>query len=182
MLLKRRIQISLVLLCVAAAVFGISRWQINLGVWGAAWNGNLPDLRRRLDQGGNPDSSWQGVTALGGAIWHKHRPEAVLLLQRGADPDSGVFDAVRRGDPALVNLMFAHGLDAQGKETKRALSFAILDGRVDMVAVLLKHGVNPNARNADGNITFWQDAHTPEALQQHDSPHILALLRAAGAK
>ncbi len=179
---KRRIRISLVLLCITAILFGVCKWWFDMGVWGAAWNGNLPDLRRRLDYGANPDSSWQGRSALGGAIVHHHREVAVLLLQRGADPNNAVYAAVKRGDPALVALMFTHGLDVHGKETRSALSTAIEDGRADMVALLLRHGINPNARGAYDRKTPLQEAHAGYALEQHDSARILALLRAAGAK
>lgn len=182
MSVKRRIQISLVLLCVAAAAFGIWRWQINMGVWGNAWAGDLPALKQQLDQGGNPDSSWQGLTALGGAIHRHHRQAAVLLLDRGANPDTSFTIAVRDGDPALVDLMFAHGLDAHGKARRDALSTAIDSGRADMVALLLRHGVDPNARNPYNGRTPLQEAHAAFALEQPGSPRILALLRAAGAK
>lgn len=182
MRLKRRIQISLVLLCLVAAAYHIHKWQINMGVWGNAWSGNLPALKQKLDQGGNPDSSWQGLTALGGAIHGHHRPEAVLLLERGANPDRSFTIAVRDGDPALVDLMFAHGLDAQGKTRRDALSTAIDSGRADMVALLLRHDVGPNARNPYTGKTPLQEAHAALALEQTDSPRILALLRAAGAK
>ncbi len=179
---KRRIQILLVLLCLVAAAYRIHKWQINMGVWGNAWSGNLLTLKQKLDQGGNPDSSWQGITALGFAVIHDHRQAAVLLLQRGANPKTGISAAVIHADSALVNLMFAHGLDVHGKEARLALSAAILHSRADMVAVLLRHGVDPNARNPYNGKTPLQEAHAALALEQHDSARILALLRAAGAK
>ncbi len=182
MLLKRRIQILLVLLCLIAAAYKVYRWQINMGVWGNAWSGNLPALKQQLDRGGNPDSSWQGLTALGGAIANHHRPVAVLLLERGADPNRSFTIAVRSGDPALVDLMFAHGLDAHSKRRRDALSTAIWCGRADMVALLLRHGVDPNARNPYNGKPPLQEAHAALALEQPGAPRILALLRAAGAK
>jgi len=78
--------------------------------------------------------------------------------------------------------MMTHGLSIQGKEGTNALHVAIFAGKADIVAFLLQHGVDPNARDADTGKTPLQEAHEGWALQQHDSPRILALLRAAGAK
>jgi ankyrin repeat protein len=111
----------------------------------AAEDGDVPRIRRLLDEGANVDSVTDGRfpwTPLMHAAW-KGRTDAVrLLLERGADPDHEDLDSLRAITLAasashwdIVRLLVEHGADVTTSDvaSKTALDYAKEKGPPEMV-------------------------------------------------
>ena len=81
------------------------------------------------------------------------------LFDRGADPrgvyaEIAIYEAVKHGQPKNLAVLLARGVPANkeypGEYTshpRKLLTFAAESGREEIVALLLKHGADPNTRN-----------------------------------
>jgi len=149
-----------------AAVLLAHGAQINKGEenWGmtplhyAAERGDVAMVRFLLAHGANPMAGGQeGETPLFCAVTNDHLAAAQELLAHGAklnDPDFPVLlFAVRKGSQRMVNFLLAHGIDVnlQDKEYGRApLHEAALDGKLDMVRLLVRAGARVNIADTEG--------------------------------
>ena len=92
----------------------------------AAYNGNEPAVRMLLDHGADPDAlNDNGQAPLSGVAFKGETAIARLLLERGAKPDGIGGDRT----PLMVAAMF---------------------DKVEIAALLLRHGADPAARDRAG--------------------------------
>jgi len=119
----------------------------------AARAGALDAMKTLLDAGADPNvrDVRNGWTPLFHAI-HKHQVEAVrLLLDRGVDPNNParmltpLMMAASDADPAIVQLLLAHGADptARGIGGSTALSEAVSGGALSDIDRPLFGGCHP---------------------------------------
>jgi len=120
----------------------------------AAAHGHLECVRLLLDYGADPnvESSVAG-TAWQCAMEHGHEEVAQLLASRGAktqlrDAGHSLGDAVQGSWPDEVRRCLLAGANPNETVTDDGwlpLHFAVSEGREEIVALLLKHGADPNA-------------------------------------
>jgi ankyrin repeat protein len=111
----------------------------------AAEVGDVPCIRRLLDEGANVDSVTDGRfpwTPLMKAAWRGRTDAVRLLLERGADPDHQDLDYFRAitlaadaGHWDIVRLLVEHGADATKSDgaSMTALDYAKQKGPPEMV-------------------------------------------------
>ncbi|KAJ8310780.1 hypothetical protein KUTeg_012645 [Tegillarca granosa] len=98
------------------------------GIWTAALNGDLLDVKKHLDRNSDCDlRDSSGYTALHYSSRNGHKDICELLLERGANPN------------AITN---------SGGVT--SLHRASYKGHEDIVKLLLKHGADPKIQDRDG--------------------------------
>ncbi len=131
---------------------------------GAAWEGDLDEVRRLLDSGADPNGSQHDRefprSPLNAAARNGNVDIVRLLLDRGADADRVVrgdatplMAAARHGNYAAAALLIDRGADVNrvlsGDGT--ALINAARGGYIEIVELLLDHGADPNrAVSGDG--------------------------------
>ncbi|MDF2714186.1 MAG: ankyrin repeat protein, partial [Paenibacillus sp.] len=118
----------------------------------AAKQGHTAAVKLLLDQGADPKAEERGApqgSALWAAVMGNHLECASLLLEHGADPNSSVeaggapvSNAMRKGNDALVGLLYAHG-------ASMTLDSACWIGRIELAAEIIKG--NPSSINAGGD-------------------------------
>lgn len=147
----------------------------------SAWFGKLPELRRLLEQGIDPNvRDGQEQTPLEMAAGSR-QPEAVRwLLKFGADPNlpgrsgqSVLSGACWDGETEIARMLLVAGARPSPCEYFSPLYTAVLSGNLDTVKLLLKWEARPNPAQAD-----FEPPTVPAA---HNFPEALQLLLAAGA-
>jgi ankyrin repeat protein len=105
----------------------------------------------------------------------------VHSLTLPAAPDSPVSGAALRraaelGDLPKLQALFDRGVDVNARDAdeRSALLLAVLNGRNDVVKLLLTHNANVNAADRNGTTPL-------QAAESTHQPAIAATLRAAGA-
>lgn len=91
------------------------------------------------------------------AILYRKQPAVELLLSHNADPnrnrrmgsETALEMAAKVASPAVVELLLEHGATWKNRA---ALHYAAMDNRVDVAAVLLRHGQDVNAVSDDEEI------------------------------
>jgi ankyrin repeat protein len=118
----------------------------------AAKQGHAATVKLLLDHGADPKAEERGApqgSALWAAVIGNHLECAKLLLEQGADPNSTVeaggtpvSNAMRKGNDALVSLLYAHG-------ASMTLDSACWIGRIELAAEIIKG--DPASINAGGD-------------------------------
>lgn len=112
------------------------------------------------------------------AISAGDRETVAKLLERGVSVESQVPNghclldyAAEGGDVAICTMLIAHGANAARSDDyqRTALYWACGKGKAEMVAFLVKHGADPNAREWEGktplhSAIYWSQSHPDEAL------------------
>lgn len=98
----------------------------------------------------------------------------------GHDKASDGWTAIQRtaayGDPRILDVLLDYDLDKAPSDIKEiALSHAVFDNNFKTVQYLIKQGVNPEAKSADGNTVLYSSVANGNVL-------IAKLLLLAGAK
>lgn len=112
--------------------------------------GDIESVKIILEAGVTVD--WQTpencYPALSKALDHRHWKIASLLIEHGADMNRHEFcDVAKRGDLEMAIFFLEQGFDVNATScNKKALEKAASDGRIDMVELLLSHGVNIQGR------------------------------------
>ncbi len=90
-------------------------------------------------------------------------------------PHSELVDAAAEQNWQQVKRLVSQGADVNGTDERdhTALMYAAMDGRTDVIQLLLVHGANVNATANDG---------APVIAFAGERPHVQAILRKAGAK
>jgi hypothetical protein len=128
-----------------------------------------------------------GNPALVQAVFSGNIPISELLLQRGANPNATNGNGVpvlsialmhqqRKAPSPLVGLLLKHGADANlrcARDGATPLHAALLQGDVDTVETLLRHGANPNLPSCNGQ--------TPLEIATDKHPDFTKALFAHGA-
>ena len=118
---------------------------------------------RLLQSGADPDGTdREGYTPLMYASWDGSVAIAYMLIQAGADVNkkSRYGDTallmltadLYYGEPALVKMLLDKGANTNEVDRKglTPLMYAAMNGHVDTVRQLLKHGALPETKNKDG--------------------------------
>jgi ankyrin repeat protein/L-ascorbate metabolism protein UlaG (beta-lactamase superfamily) len=158
--------------------------------WSAILNavesGDSTMVAHLLERGADPDTDeGRGRRALWWAALRGHRAVVELLIERGADvgadpPDDApaVARAMDGGHLEVCGLLLENGapVDAVDPSTRRTtLHSASLKGLTDFVSLLLKHGADPNLRDAGGRTAIHY-----AGLYGHGD--VVELLRESGAE
>ena len=118
------------------------------------------------------------TSALSLAIRYGHAAVVRLLLASGADPNarslwtSSLHAAIRHlPDPAILRLLIEHGanVDAIDGDMNTPLNFAARDDRLELAALLLAAGADPNAATERGYrpIQFARSDEMRRLLRRH---------------
>lgn len=160
----------------------------------AAVSGDLPTVRRLIEDGADPNSvDEHGM----GPLLTFHPDVTRYLLEHGADPDRQRNENVA---PVLVGisssfeclrLMIDAGANvnrASDHNGETALHHVVGGQDLQPVRLLLDHGADPNARTRPGMTTYvlWRDARVRGETPLHraaawGSPDVIQLLLDAGA-
>ncbi len=151
-----------------------------------AESGDLSELERRLDAGGDIDErDDDGRVALHAALAEGHRELAILLLERGANPHA--LDSKGRGllhwaaysnDREILEiarLAAGASVDVEDATGETPLTLAAHDNSCVAIAWLLEHGADPNHVSFNG----WAGLHHAAASGHLDA---VRLLLEGGAK
>jgi len=118
------------------------------------------------------------TSALSLAIRHGHAAVVRLLLASGADPTapdlrtSSLHSAIRHlPDPAILRLLVERGANVHAidGDMNTPLNFAVRDNRLDLAAILLDAGADPNAETERGYrpMQFTRSDEMRELLRRH---------------
>lgn len=142
-----------------------------------------PTANSTLPAAPSPPAPPEEVTVTGARI--KAAPPAPVPLLRiapapGATPDAGaaLHKAAAAGDlPTLQSLLAASpgDIDSRDSAGRTAVMLATLNGRGDVVQLLLQHGADPNAPDAQGLTPL-------QAATRGNQPAIAQALQQAGAR
>ncbi|KAF4323796.1 hypothetical protein JM18_001015 [Phytophthora kernoviae] len=159
-------------------------WAINF--YECAAEGDMECLEEILDSGrvGVNDVDVDGFTALMVAAAEGHQNVVRTLLRRGADVTVQTFElrstalhfAAKNGDKETVEALCgsdAAVVDCWNVNTDTPLIWACIEGRVEAVQVLLKHGADANMLNQYGASTVMCAAmigEDPEQDAETDQP------------
>jgi ankyrin repeat protein len=112
----------------------------------AARTGSVETVKALLDHGANvnPKEGWRGQTALMWAVAENHPAVAKLLIERGAEVH--LRTNVSSARPQFL-LPAEHSPESAGFT---ALLFAVREGHLECVRVLLAAGADPNEKLANG--------------------------------
>jgi ankyrin repeat protein len=124
--------------------------------------------------------SADGFSGLGLALYFGHAEIARILVDAGADVDEPSYNAIRvaplhsavvSGNPALVDLLLAHGAKPDPVEFLEAtpLHSAASAGNIEMVKRLLAAGADPHRRTKDGKTAA-------ELARQYGHPEVVRFL------
>ena len=146
----------------------------------AVSHGNFEMARALLDAGADPDLKGQGFTPLGMAALKGYARIVLALLKSGADVDRKSSDGntpiiaatlLHRTEVVRELLAYHPDMTIWNREGRVSLGIAVQEGYMDIVAMMLEAGVDPNLMDRNGNRPlFWAGGH-------HD---IAALLGARG--
>jgi len=149
----------------------------------AARYGDVSMVRLLLEHGAKVGPQSPGAHARWLAIAESASESAGLILHHGAavnsKENSPLVEAALQDDYDIAQELLERGADATA-EHGMALLYACEACDEDLVALLLKHGVNPNARTDEGMTPAQlakENADPPE-----DADRIIALLKRYGAK
>jgi ankyrin repeat protein/tetratricopeptide (TPR) repeat protein len=148
----------------------------------AAYAGDLELARALLDAGADPNLPDEAPLVL--ALDAGHYDAAELLAELGASPGHGAGSSrtalhhllFLRPSARAVSWLLAHGADPDARDDAGdpPLLVAARDGHVEIVAVLLRGGTDPSAKNG---------VDSPLAAAKHyKHKKIIALLKEAGAR
>lgn len=157
-------------------------------------------LAHLADGGNATDADGSGVSLLAWAAYHGDTTAVRVLCERGASidslgPDHGLRGAAFHGHWQLCQFLLEHGADARDRDPatgETALHAALCKANrpiyEHVVAVLLHHGADANAKTVPGAPTdaFLRDCRTRGETPLHraaafGSPEVIAALLAAGA-
>ncbi|MCU1336437.1 MAG: ankyrin repeat protein [Bryobacterales bacterium] len=127
--------------------------------WAARAN-DVDAARRLLSAGANPDAANRyGVTPLSLAATNASAAIVDLLLKSGAHPTGAiVMTAAHTGNPEIVEMLLAHGADANARESslgETALMWAAAENHPEAIRALIEHGADLNARS--DKLTYPKD-------------------------
>jgi ankyrin repeat protein len=148
---------------------------LNKALMQAAKKGDYRAAEAALEKGADPNArvfgTWLNYTPLLEAITEGHRNIAELLLDWGADAyaedenhDSAIGFAAEKGKESILELLLSRGVPINWKT-----SVGWTPAERGDLGVLLKYGIDPNQRTADGGCLLTMAAF-------NDSPEQLKLL------
>jgi ankyrin repeat protein len=128
----------------------------------AAERGHHDVVRVLLRHGANVEArDRRGMTAMARAAERADRAMQALLQEAGASPGEAyspeLLQAVQRGDLRATQELLARKAPPdlrEGRDHRTMLMLAAGAGRRDLMAVLLKAGADPNARDASGQVAL----------------------------
>jgi uncharacterized protein len=142
----------------------------------AAKQGQLDVVRTLLRAGASVDGRGAAMTPLAAAALGGHTEVVKLLLSHGAQTDtstetgeSALVLAVRMNRLATAAALLNAGasLTVKNRQGDGLCMVAIAENFPDMLALLLKHGVNPNTLDRDGLAPlYWAEYLKRDALAQ----------------
>lgn len=134
----------------------------------AVFDGSYKTAEILLQRGVRPDCHNEHVSALGYSVSSGRQDLCSLLLEFGADPDyiphgsaqPPLTLAVRAKDLDIANLLIRKGADVnktwtQGAVKRLPMSFAAVNGNLEMTRTLLENGADPNAGDDRGWTPLW---------------------------
>jgi hypothetical protein len=165
----------------AALAVEEAKRRLDAALIGAAMKGDIRVISQLLGRGARingQDSS--GRTALIYALNNQRAATVEYLLARGADPNvrtSSGHTALFYGDSRLCSRLIRAGADVNARDAlgDTALAMAARCDSLDRVALLLRHGADPNLHVPNG----------PSALDwalDHKNRQMIDLLRKAGGR
>lgn len=146
----------------------LDRWGDN-ALMHAVLNGNIDMTRLLLEAGADPDKPGRGFTPLGMAALRGHARIVRLLLKAGADINKKSSDTntpiiaatlMNRLEVIRELLPYRPDLTIWNREGRVSLGIAAQQGNQDIVALMLKAGVDPNVMDRNGNRPLqWSGDH-----------------------
>lgn len=154
----------------------------------AAWRGNTEVAELLLEKGADVNQAGAVCVPVQSAVERDHVDTVRLLIAHGADlkaphPDMGydLLDvAADRGCLEMVQLLLAHGLNANGLYGEKPLYHAAQSGNRALVEYLIAQGAEVNYRGEPWGDRFDQDAIM--AAASHGRKEVFDLLLDKGAK
>jgi hypothetical protein len=150
----------------------------------AALQGNLPEVKKLLSEGADPNAKFEDdTTSLILASAMGHREVAGLLLEKGADVNAkdadgntALMDAATMGHYEVVRLLIKYraNINVQDKDGVTALMDASRNGRSKVVRLLLERKADVTLKNKHGATALQEAAGEGHA-------EVVELLKAHGA-
>ena len=126
----------------------------------SARDGNISDVKKRLDDGVHKDSQNEdGTTALMWASYNGHEAVCELLITRGCNLDmqnkdgrTALMYASDKGHEAVCELLITRGcnVDMQNNNGDTALIWASYNGKIPVVISLIEAGCDYSLRDNQG--------------------------------